>query len=121
MHLAMACSWGPTDPTRATLPFLHARAAREQGDSVTIMLVHDAVMLGVHGIAERIQAFGPPALGPIFDALMEDSEVELMVCKPCVEVRAIAEAQLHPGARLATMGDYHRVIRERDATVSNYG
>lgn len=121
MHLAMAASWGPTDPTRATLPFLHARAAREQGDSVTLMLLHDAVLLAVDGLAQDITAFGPPPLGPIFDELVGDADVELLACKPCVDVRRIAPEQLHSGVRLATMGDYHRAIREHGAIVSNYG
>lgn len=121
MHLATASTWGPTDPTRATLPFLHARAAREQGDEVTIMLLHDAVLLGVEGVADDIVACGPPALGPIMEELLADSAVTLLVCKPCVTVRRITEGDLRSGVQLATMGDYHRVIREQNAAVSNYG
>lgn len=121
MHIAMASSWGPTDTTRATLPFLHARAAREQGDGVTLMLVHDAVLLAVKGLAENIHAFGPPALGPIFEELAGDPDVTLLVCKPCLEARHITSDALHPQTTIATMGDYHRAIREHSATVANYG
>ncbi len=121
MHLAIASTWGPTDTTRATLPFLHARAAREQGDSVTLMLLHDAVLLAVGDLAHEIRACGPPELGPIFDALVADPEVTVIACKPCVVARRITEDQLHEGVRLGTMGDYHRAIRENQATVSNYG
>lgn len=121
MHLATATTWGPTDPTRATLPFLHARAAREQGDEVTIMLLHDAVLLGVKDLANDIAAVGPPALGPIMDELLADSGVTVLACKPCVTVRRIAEGDLRPGVEQATMGDFHRAIRENNATVSNYG
>lgn len=121
MHLAIASTYGPTDPTRATIPFLHARAAREQGDGVTIMLLHDAVLLAHGDSAQDIHAFGPPALGPIFEELASDGEVTILVCKPCHTVRRLEESRLHAGARLATMGDYHRAIREHSATVANYG
>jgi tRNA 2-thiouridine synthesizing protein D len=121
MHLAIASTWGPTDTTRATLPFLHAKAAREQGDGVTIMLLHDASLLAVKDMAHDIHACGPPALGPIFDELAADPEVTILVCKPCLLARRAAEADLHEGTKLASMGDYHRAIREKSATVSNYG
>ncbi len=121
MHIAMASSWGPTDTTRATLPFLHAKAAREQGDGVTLMLVHDAVLLAVKDLAQDIHACGPPALGPIFEELAQDPEVAILVCKPCLEVRRFSGEELHPQTRVATMGDYHHAIRENDATVANYG
>ncbi len=121
MHIAIASSWGPTDTTRATLPFLHAKAAREQGDTVTLMLVHDAVLLAVGDMAQDIRACGPPALGPVFDELAADPEVNVLVCTPCYRVRRLAEADLHPNTALATMGDYHRAIRENSATVANYG
>lgn len=121
MHIAIASTWGPTDTTRATLPFLHARAAREQGDSVTLMLLHDAVLLAKQDLAHEIVACGPPALGPIFDELAADPEVTVLVCKPCADARRFGEGELHRDTRLATMGDYHRAIREHNATVANYG
>lgn len=121
MHIAIATTWGPTDTTRATLPFLHARAAREQGDSVTLMLLHDAVLLANGDTAQDIVAFGPPPLGPIFDELAADPQVDVVVCTPCVKVRRIAEGDLHAHTRLGTLGDFHRAIRENNATVANYG
>ncbi|MGC1575994.1 MAG: hypothetical protein WA813_07695 [Beijerinckiaceae bacterium] len=41
MHLVISGSWGPTDPTRAMLPFLFAASAVQDGDKVTLMLFHD--------------------------------------------------------------------------------
>jgi len=43
MHWVTSGSFGPTDPTRAMLPFLFAASALQAGDSVTLMLFHDAV------------------------------------------------------------------------------
>jgi len=121
MHIAIVSTWGPTDTTRATLPFLHAKAAREQGDSVTLMLMHDAVLLAHQDLAQDIVPFGPPALGPIFEGLAADPEVTILVCKPCVSVRRIPEEALHKDTALASVGDYHRAIRENNAVVANYG
>ncbi len=45
MHFAISASWGPTDPTRAMLPFIFAASALQANDTITIMLFHDAVHL----------------------------------------------------------------------------
>jgi predicted peroxiredoxin len=50
MQFVIAGTWGPTDPTRAMLPFLLAASARQAGDDVTIMLFHDAVLMAVDGV-----------------------------------------------------------------------
>ena len=52
MHFAISASYGPTDPTRAMLPFIFAASALQDGDTVTIMLFHDAVHLASKGVAE---------------------------------------------------------------------
>ena len=36
MHFAISASYGPTDPTRAMLPFIFAASALQDGDTVTI-------------------------------------------------------------------------------------
>jgi tRNA 2-thiouridine synthesizing protein D len=50
MHFAISSTWGPTDPTRAMLPFIFAASALQAGDRVTLMLFHDAVLLAVAGM-----------------------------------------------------------------------
>ena len=47
MHFVVSGTWGPTDPTRAMLPFLFAASAVQAGDRVTLMLFHDAVLMAV--------------------------------------------------------------------------
>ncbi len=49
MHFALSDTWGPTDPTRAMLPFIFAASAVQDGDTVTMMLFHDAVFMAVEG------------------------------------------------------------------------
>jgi hypothetical protein len=37
MHFVISATWGPTDPTRAMLPFVFAASAVQAGDEVTLM------------------------------------------------------------------------------------
>ena len=45
---------GPTDPTRAMLPFIFAASAVQDGDTVTLMLFHDAVLMAVEGAGAKL-------------------------------------------------------------------
>lgn len=38
MHFVISATYGPTDPTRAMLPFIFAASAVQTGDQVTLML-----------------------------------------------------------------------------------
>jgi tRNA 2-thiouridine synthesizing protein D len=104
MHFAIAGTWGPTDPTRAALPFLLAASALQAGDTVTIMLFHDAVHLAAAGTAQKIVPFGPPQR---FEEVVSHGNAEVLVCKPCAEVRHLTEAMLDKRLRLAGMNDFH--------------
>jgi tRNA 2-thiouridine synthesizing protein D len=46
MHYTLSTTWGPTDTTRASLPFIFAASALEAGDTVMIMLFHGSVAWG---------------------------------------------------------------------------
>jgi hypothetical protein len=50
----------PTDPTRAMLPFIFAASAVQDGDTVTLMLFHDAVLMAVDGAGAKLVPVGPP-------------------------------------------------------------
>jgi tRNA 2-thiouridine synthesizing protein D len=60
MHFVISGTWGPTDPTRAMLPFIFAASAVQDGDSVTLMLFHDAVLMAVDGAGAKLVPVGPP-------------------------------------------------------------
>src|ERR1700730_12015263 len=60
MHFVISGTWGPTDPTRAMLPFIFAASAVQDGDTVTLMLFHDAVLMAVDGAGAKLQPVGPP-------------------------------------------------------------
>ena len=40
MHFIISGTWGPTDPTRAMLPFIFAASAVQDGDTVTLNSMH---------------------------------------------------------------------------------
>ena len=110
MHYAIATTWGPTDTTRASLPFIFAASALQAGDTVMIMLFHDAVTIAVGNASEKMMPFGPP---PRFAEVLAHADAEILVCKPCAEARGITEDMLAAGCRMGGMNDYHaHVARE---------
>jgi tRNA 2-thiouridine synthesizing protein D len=60
MHFVVSATYGPTDPTRAMLPFIYAASALQSGDSVTLMLFADAVLMTVEGAGAKLVPVGPP-------------------------------------------------------------
>ena len=111
MHYAISATWGPTDTTRAALPFIFAASALQAGDSVMIMLFHDAVSIAVEGVHEKMVPFGPP---PKFAEVFANENAEIIVCKPCAEVRAIKEDMLIANCRMGGMNDFHEHVARND-------
>jgi hypothetical protein len=60
MHFVISGKWGPTDPTRAMLPFIFAASAVQDADTVTLMLFHDAVLMAEDGAGAKLVPVGPP-------------------------------------------------------------
>jgi hypothetical protein len=58
MHFVISATWGPTDPTRAMLPFGFAASAVQAGGEVTLMLLHDAVYMAVEGAGAKLVPVG---------------------------------------------------------------
>jgi sulfur relay (sulfurtransferase) complex TusBCD TusD component (DsrE family) len=114
MHYAVSTTWGPTDPTRASLPFAFAAAALQLGDTVMIMLFHDAVMVAVEGVHEKTIPVGPP---PRFAEVLANANAEVIVCKPCAEARGIHERVLASGCRFGGMNDFHAHASREDCKV----
>jgi len=112
MHYAISTTWGPTDPTRAALPFVFALTALQAGDSVTVMLFHDAVHLGTRGTADKLVPFGPPQR---FAEVVAHPNAKVYVCKPCAEVRHIGPDLLVTGAVMGGMVELHAAGSRPDA------
>lgn len=117
MHFAITATWGPTDPTRAQLPFIFAASALQAGDSVTLMLFHDAVHMASTGTAAKVVPFGPP---PRFEEVVSHANAKVLACKPCVEVRHIAEASLDKRIALGGMNDFHAAAARDGAKVVTF-
>jgi tRNA 2-thiouridine synthesizing protein D len=114
MHFAISSSWGPTDPTRAMLPFLFAASAVQDCDTVTLMLFHDAVHMAVEGAGAKLVPVGPPNR---YEEIAADPKVTLLACRPCVEVRGLAAASLDQRISLAGMNEFHAAAKRPDARV----
>jgi predicted peroxiredoxin len=105
---------GADGPTRAALPFLFAASALQAGDSVTVMLFHDAVHLATQGTAQKIVPFGPPQR---FEEIIAHANAQVLVCKPCAEVRSLTQASLDPRAKMAGMKEFYASAARDDAKI----
>ena len=117
MHFAIASTWGATDTTRASLPFLLAASALHAGDSAMIMLFHDAVTIAVKGAYEKLVPFGPP---PRFTEVFSHPNAIIFVCKPCAEVRGIVADMLIAKCSMGGMNDFHQHASRADAKVVTF-
>ena len=114
MKFAISATYGPTDPTRAELPFVFAASALQAGDSVTVILFHDAVHMATLKTAELIVPFGPPKR---FEEVLSHSASKIIVCKPCYELRRLSNDDLDPRIEIGGMNDFHAVAASENARV----
>ena len=114
MHFAISATWGPTDPTRAMLPFVFAASALQAGDSVTIMLFHDAVHMATIGTAAKIVPFGPPHR---YEEVISNTKAKVLICNPCAHVRHLSDAVFDSRATLAGMNEFHLAAARDGARV----
>jgi tRNA 2-thiouridine synthesizing protein D len=112
MHLVISGTYGPTDPTRAMLPFLLAASAVQAGDDVTMMLFHDSVLMAVKDAGVKLVPVGPPNR---YEEVAGHKNVTLWACRPCVEARGLNTALLDPRVKLGGMNDFHAAISRPDA------
>ena len=117
MHFAISATSGPTDPTRALLPFIFAASAVQAGDSVTLMLFHDAVYMAVKEAGAKLVPVGPPNR---YEEVAAHANATLWACRPCVEVRGISGAPLDRRIKLGGMNEFHAAAKGADARVINY-
>lgn len=111
MHYAISATWGPTDTTRASLPFIFAESALQAGDTVMIMLFHDSVTIAVKGSHEKMVPVGPPLK---FAHVLAHPNARVLVCKPCAEARGITPEMLAENCTLGGMNDYHAEVSKDD-------
>src|SRR5450759_3424716 len=112
MHFVISSTWGPTDPTRAMLPFIFAASAVQDGDRVTLMLFHDAVLVAVDGAGAKLVPVGPPNR---YEEVASHPNVIVWACRPCVDARGLALPSLDHRVKLGGMNEFryssHSTIR----------
>lgn len=117
MHLVISATWGPTDTTRAMLPFLLAASAVQAGDTVTLMLFHDAVLMTVEGAGQKLVPVGPPNR---YEEIASNPAVQLWACRPCVEARGLNPTSLDRRVKVGGMNDFHAALARPDAKAINF-
>ncbi len=117
MHFVISGTWGPTDPTRAMLPFLFAASAVQAGDTVTLMLFHDAVLMAVEGAGGKLVPVGPPNR---YEEVTAHPNVTLWACRPCIDARGLAPSSLDRRVRLGGMNDFHAAAKQPDARMISF-
>jgi uncharacterized protein involved in oxidation of intracellular sulfur len=96
---------GPAEAEHATIPFVMADAALASDVDVVIGLQGDGVELGRLGGAAGVEAMGfPPLEKLVCDFLALGGQ--LLVCKPCLKSREIAEPDLVEGAEVVAAGRF---------------
>jgi uncharacterized protein involved in oxidation of intracellular sulfur len=110
-------SRGTDDPTMATLPFMAAKTAKEQGHDVILWLWNEAVTLGHKGTADHVHGVN---LTPLKDLLaaVQAAGVPIWVCGACAVARQIEGSDLVAGASIKGMPDYIKAVADRDRSVA---
>jgi len=86
-------TYGPEDPTRATLAFLVAKSAKEEGHEVTMFLAANAVYLIKDSIIEILSGVGTGSLKELF-AFMLQNKVPLYLSGLSSKARGVVESDL---------------------------
>jgi uncharacterized protein involved in oxidation of intracellular sulfur len=110
-------SRGTDDPTMATLPFMAAKAAKDQGHDVVLWLWNEAVTLGRKGVADHVTGVNLMPLKDLLAAL-QAAGVPIWVCGACAVARQVGPADLVAGAIIKAMPDYIKAVAERDRNVA---
>ena len=106
-------SRGTDDPTLATLPFMAAKAAKEQGHDVILWLWNEAVTLGRKGTADHVHGVNLTPLKDLLSAI-QGSGVPIWVCGACAVARQIDGSDLVTGASIKGMPDYIKAVADRE-------
>ena len=110
-------SRGTDDPTMATLPFMAAKTAKDQGHDVILWLWNEAVTLGRKGTADHVHGVNLTPLKDLLGAL-QAARVPIWVCGACAVARQIEGSDLVTGASIKGMPDYIIAVVEHDKHIA---
>ena len=116
-HFLISGSRGTDDPTLATLPFMAAKTAKEQGHDVVLWLWSEAVTLSRKGTADHVVGVNLTPLKNLV-AAVQAANIPLWVCGACAVARQVAEKDLVEGATIKGMPDYIQAVAEREKVIS---
>jgi sulfur relay (sulfurtransferase) complex TusBCD TusD component (DsrE family) len=111
MHFAITTTWGPTDTTRASLPFRFAASALAAGDTALIMLFGDSIMLAEEETYAKMVLVGQTDR---FSEVFTHPNAEVVVSKCCAEARGITPDMLVQNCRFGGMNDFHAHVALED-------
>jgi len=117
MKFIVSGSYGTDNPTMATLPFMAAKTAQEQGHDVVLFLWNEAVTLARPGIGDHVIGVNLPPLREIITTIVATG-IPIWVCGACAVARKIEEGDLLSGAVIKTMGDFIKTVAEREKCVA---
>lgn len=92
-HLLVHVTSGPEDPSRATLGFLVARQAAEDGHEVSLFLGLEAVGMLREAVMDSLSGFGTGGLREHYEALAA-SDARIYVSAMSSKVRGVSEIHL---------------------------
>ena len=101
----------------ATLPFMAAKTAKEQGHDVILWLWNEAVTLGRKGTADYVTGVNLTPLKELL-AAVQAANIPIWVCGACAVARQMGQGDLVAGATTKAMPDYIKAVVERDRTVA---
>jgi uncharacterized protein involved in oxidation of intracellular sulfur len=110
-------SHGTDDPTMATLPFMAAKTATEEGHDVILWLWNEAVTLGRKGTADHVHGVNLTPLKGLL-AAVQAAGVPIWVCGACAVARQIGGTDLVAGASIRGMPDYIKAVVEREKNIA---
>jgi predicted peroxiredoxin len=115
--LMISGSRGTDDPTMATLPFIAAKTAKEQGHEVVLWLWNEAVVPARPGVADHVAGVN---LTPLKELLLavQAADRPIRVCGACAVARQIGLVGLVAGATIKGMPDYLAAVVARDRSIA---
>jgi predicted peroxiredoxin len=112
---------GPENSTKTVLPFVAAKGAVANGESVVFFAMQEATYLGStrHANLAELKSPGLPTVEDVLTALLDSGALEeFVVCQPCAEARNITEADLADWATFGGAPDLARQAAAHDTTLT---
>ena len=94
-----------------------AASALQDGDSGTLMLFHDVVLMAVEGAGAKLVPVGLPNR---YEEVAAHPRATLWACRPCVDARGLAPSSLDHRIKLGGMNEYHAIAKQLDVKLISF-